>query len=52
MIAKIRKIFWKNDTKNNFRINNKVVENWFDTTQSLVFDDVAAQKEENLKEDC
>ncbi len=48
MIAKIRKIFWKNDTKNNFRINNKVVENWFDTTQSLVFDDVAAQKEEKI----
>ncbi|NQU87007.1 MAG: class I SAM-dependent methyltransferase [Mariniphaga sp.] len=39
-------LFWKNDNNSSFRIDNTVVANWFNKTQSIVFSEKSAKKEE------
>ena len=41
------RFFWKSDQSSSYRINNKLVASWFDKTQSLVFTEEAAVKEES-----
>jgi len=53
MIKKIykliqKKLFWSTDNSAERSINTKQVEKWFDTTQSIVFTEEYARKEENF----
>ena len=43
----INRLFWKSDQSSSYRINNKLVASWFDKTQSLVFSEEDAVKEES-----
>lgn len=42
----LKTFFWRNDEDVRFRIDTSVVANWFDKTQSLVFSEESAHKEE------